>query len=445
MTSRKNALLYITGSLFCLVLVARDPESQDRLLTGSAAFGDYRQQQPGLLRRITVADLPLPFATPSAKNHPKLVDRPEGVLPKCLPGFRVSLYADKLEAPRYIRTAPNGDLFVAESTAENGVNKVLVFRGISADGKPEQSGVFATGLKQPFGIAFYPPGPDPEFIYVANTDSIVRFPYRNGDLKVRGDGQTMVGDIPGGGRLAGGGHWTRDIAFSRDGKKMFVSVGSHSNVDDTDGNPAEFHRADILEYNPDGTGGRVYAWGIRNPVGIAVNPQTGVLWTSVNERDTLGDNLVSDYITHVEEQGFYGWPWFYLGNHQDPHFPGKHPELKDKVLVPDVLLQAHSASLAMTFYEGTQFPEQYRGDIFAAQHGSWNRSTRTGYEVVRVPLKGGKSSGEYQDFLTGFVNQDGEAWGRPAGVTIAKDGSMLVTDDGSKSIWLIRYSGQASQ
>jgi glucose/arabinose dehydrogenase len=362
-----------------------------------------------------------------------------------LPGFRVSLYEDKLEAPRYIRTAPNGDLFVAESTAENGVNKVLVFRGITTNGKPEQSRVFATGLKQPFGIAFYPPGPDPQYIYVANTDSVVRFPYRNGDLKARGEGQTVVGDIPGGGRLAGGGHWTRDIAFSRDGKKMFVSVGSHSNVDDTDGNPAEFHRADILEYNPDGTGGRVYAWGIRNPVGIAVNPQTGVLWASVNERDTLGDNLVPDYITHVEDQGFYGWPWFYLGDHQDPHFPGKHSELKGKVLVPDVLLQAHSASLAMTFYEGTQFPEQFRGDIFAAQHGSWNRSTRTGYEVVRVPLRDGKSSGEYQDFLTGFVNQNGEAWGRPASVTIAKDGSMLVTDDGSKSIWLIRYSEQASQ
>jgi glucose/arabinose dehydrogenase len=221
---------------------------------------------------------------------------------------------------------------------------------------------------------------------------------------------------------------------------MYVSVGSHSNLDDTDNNPVERHRANILEYNPDGTGERVYAWGIRNPVGIAVNPHTGELWASVNERDTLGDNLVPDYITHVTEGGFYGWPWFYMGSHQDPHFEGKHPELKNKVLVPDVLLQPHDASIEMAFYEGNQFPQEYQGDIFAAEHGSWNKAVRSGYEVVRVPLKNGHSGGEYEDFLTGFVTPDGQVWGRPAGVAIARDGSLLVTDDGSKTIWLVQYT-----
>src|SRR5205823_4105350 len=210
-------------------------------------------------------------------------------------------------------------------------------------------------LTLPFGIAFYPPGPEPKYVYVANTDSVVRFPYQNGDLKARGPAEKIVSSLPGFGRLRGGGHWTRDLAFSLDGKKMFVSVGSRSNVDDTDNNPAEYHRADILEANPDGSDLRVYARGIRNPVGIAIEPRTGVLWASMNERDLLGDNLPPDYITHVQEGGFYGWPWYYIGAHQDPRHKGKHPELKDKVIVPDVLVQAHNASLEMTFYEADQF------------------------------------------------------------------------------------------
>jgi glucose/arabinose dehydrogenase len=316
-----------------------------------------------------------------------------------------------------------------------------VFRGITKDGKPEKWEIFATQLQQPFGIAFYPPGPNPQYIYVGNTDSVVRYPYENGDLKARGPAEVIVPDIPGGGRLRGGGHWTRDLAFSHDGKKMYVSVGSHSNVDDPDLHPEEFHRADILEVNPDGTGLRVYAWGIRNAVGIAVHPETGELWASVNERDALGDNLPPDYITHIQEGGFYGWPWYYIGGNQDPRHQGKHPELKDKVIVPDVLLQPHNASLEMTFYQGEQFPPEYRGDVFAAEHGSWNKAVRTGYEVIRVPLKQGRATGEYQDFLTGFVTPDGDVWGRPVGVAVAKDGSLLVTDDGSGRIWRVSYVG----
>ncbi|MGA2990701.1 MAG: PQQ-dependent sugar dehydrogenase, partial [Candidatus Korobacteraceae bacterium] len=298
-------------------------------------------------------------------------------------------------------------------------------------------------LRRPFGIAFYPLGSAPKWVYVANTDSVVRFPYQSGDLKARGPEETVVKEIPGGGLLRGGGHWTRDIAFSKDGSKMFVSVGSRSNDDDSDGNPSEFHRADILEFNPDGSGQRVYAWGIRNAVGIAVDPASGELWCSTNERDGLGDNLVPDYITHVTGGGFYGWPWWYMGGHQDPRHKGKHPELQSKVITPDVLIQPHDASLEMTFYDGRQFPEEFRGDIFAAEHGSWNRSVRTGYEVIRVPMHhSGRARAEYQDFLTGFVTPKGEVWGRPVGVAVGKDGSLFVSDDGSRSIWRVSYTGK---
>jgi glucose/arabinose dehydrogenase len=299
--------------------------------------------------------------------------------------------------------------------------------------------VFGKGFNKPFGIALYPPGPDPRWLYVANTDSVVRLPYRNGDTVARGPAETVVAELPGGGLLRGGGHWTRDIAFSGDGKRMFVSVGSRSNNDDPDTTPAEKDRADVLEFAPDGSGRRVYASGIRNAVGIAVHPRSGELWASVNERDELGDELVPDYITHVEEGGFYGWPWYYIGGNWDPRHRGKHPALKKTTIVPDVLLQPHSASLQMLFYDGKQFPAEYTGDIFAAQHGSWNKAVRTGYSVIRVPMRGTRAPGDYEIFLTGFVTADGQVWGRPAGVAVAKDGALLVTDNGSNSIWRISY------
>ncbi len=406
------------------------------ILERNTAFSDYRQQKPGVIHKITPADLPKPYATQSVDNGPKLIARPKGAWPQALPGFKVELYAEGLKNPRLIRKAPNGDLFVAESEA----NTIRVIRGIGPNGKAQTSQDFATGLKQPFGIAFYPPGPNPKYVYIANTDSVVRFPYQNGDMKARGPVEVVAPDIPGGGRLRGGGHWTRDVVFSKDGKKMFVSVGSHSNVDDPDENRTEFHRADILEFNPDGSGLQVYAYGIRNPVGLAINPQTGELWASVNERDQLGDNLVPDYITHVQQGGFYGWPWYYTGGNQDPRHQGKHPELKNKVIVPDVLLQPHNASLEMTFYEGSEFPAEYKGDAFAAEHGSWNKANRTGYEVILVPMKNGHATGEYEDFLTGFVTSEGQVWGRPVGVAVAEDGSLMVTDDGSNSIWRVSYN-----
>ena len=396
-----------------------------------APFTDFRYEKPGKRRKITLKDLPTPFTTTSAGNGSKLVPRPEKAWPQVPPGFKVELYATGLDDPRLIRTAPNGDFFVAESHTGD----IRVFRGITAEGKAEQAEVFITGLNRPFGVNFYPPGPDPQWVYVGNTDSVVRFPYQNGDLKARGPAE-HIAELPG-----SDGHWTRDIQFTPDGKKMFVSVGSASNVDDPDTTPGEKNRADVLEFNPDGSEMRVYAYGIRNCVGLAVNPKTGELWCSVNERDALGDNLVPDYITHVQEGGFYGWPWWYMGGHQDPRHKGKHPELKDKVITPDVILHPHNASLGLTFYDGKQFPAEYQGDIFAAEHGSWNRSVRVGYELIRVPLhQTGHASGEYEDFMTGFVVDNGHVWGRPVGVTVAPDGSLLVTDDGSKSIWRISHT-----
>ena len=399
-----------------------------------APFTDFRYEEPGKVRKISAPDLPAPYATRSAENGPDVVQRPKDAWPKTLPGFKVEQYATGLENPRLLRTAPNGDIFLAESSA----GSIKVFRGIASDGKAQQTATFATGLNQPYGINFYPPGPNPQWIYIGDTDAVVRFPYKSGDLKASGAPQHVV-DLP-----TGGGHWTRDIQFTADGKKMLVAVGSGSNVDDPDTHPREKNRADILEFNPDGSNMRVYAYGIRNAGGgLAMNAKTGELWCSVNERDGLGDNLVPDYITHVQDGGFYGWPWWYMGANQDPRHKGKHPELKEKAIVPDVLLQAHNASLERTFYDGKQFPAEYAGDIFASEHGSWNRSVRAGYEVIRVPLhQTGHSTGEYEDFVTGFVVDNGHVWGRPVGITVAKDGSLLFSDDGSNTIWRVVHTGQ---
>jgi glucose/arabinose dehydrogenase len=414
---------------------ADEPKHPGGVLTGRAALGDWTTDAPGVRRKITVEDLAVPYATPSANNHPKVVKRPARAWPKAPDGFRVTEFATGLSQPRVIVRAPSGDLFLAES----GANRVRVLRDADGDGKPEVNQVFAAGLDRPFGIAFHPPGPTPEYVYVGNTGSVVRFPYRNGDARVSGPAEVVVKDIPSGNEeVGGGGHWTRDLEFSADGKTLYVSVGSRSNASD-DGR--ETRRANILAFDPDGKHERVYAWGLRNAVGLATHPETKQLWVSVNERDALGDNLVPDYVTHVEEGGFYGWPWYYLGPHQDPRHQGKHPELKSKVVVPDVLLQSHTASLDMTFYDGASFPKEYRHDAFAAQHGSWNRARRTGYKVIRVPMREGKATGEYEDFLVGFVTRDGDVWGRPVGVAVAKDGALMVTDDGSGTVWRVAYVG----
>jgi glucose/arabinose dehydrogenase len=379
--------------------------------------------------------LPPPYATKSVDAGSRVVKRPEGAWPKAPAGFRVDEFQTGLSNPRLIRTAPNGDLFVAES----GAGRIRVLRAKDGSRRAEVNEVFASGLDRPFGIAFYPPGAQPKWVYVGETGRVVRFAYSNGDLHARGKPEVVVADIPSGGFLRGGGHWTRDVAFTNDGRRMFVSVGSHSNVQEG-GRPDETRRADVLEFAPDGTGERIYASGIRNAVGIAVHPGTGELWASVNERDELGDDLVPDYVTRVRDGGFYGWPWYYIGAHQDPRHSGERPELASKVIVPDVLLQSHSASLEMCFYTGRQFPAEYATDAFAAEHGSWNRRRKTGYKVIRIPIEKGIPTGEYEDFLTGFVTPSGEVWGRPVGVAVAHDGALFVTDDGGELVWRVSYS-----
>ncbi len=416
-------------------------ESQSNVLTGGAAFGDWRQDKPGLVRHIRPADLPKPGATASAANVSHVVRRPANAVPQAPAGFKVELLAEGLRGPREMRTAPNGDIFVAETRA----GRVRVLR-LSEDGsKPVKDEVYAGGLHEPFGIAFFP-ADNPQWVYVANTDSVVRFRYRNGDLKSDGKPETVIAELP------TGGHSTRDIVFTGDGKRMLLSVGSRSNdAEGMKGNASadklalgasgglETRRADVLSFNPDGTDAKIFATGIRNCVGLAIHPATGDAYCSTNERDGVGDNLVPDYVTRVREGAFYGWPWFYIGNHEDPNHAGERQDLKDKISVPDVLIQAHSASLGLTFYNGGAFPAEYRGDGFAAEHGSWNRARRTGYKVIRIRMKDGAPTGEYEDFMTGFVINDSEVWGRPVGVTVTRDGALLVSEDGNGTIWRITH------
>jgi glucose/arabinose dehydrogenase len=480
---------------------------QQPLLTGQSAFTDWSQQAPGVRHKITLADLPQPDPSQSVGNQPNLIPRPSDAWPIAPAGFKVTLYAggdaaplqrkDNTEhmrlsggtftQPRIVRTAPNGDIFLADT----GAGTIFVLRGATPDGKAATIEKFATGLDHPFGIAFYPNGPNPKYIYVGNATTIQRFAYTPGDLHATGAPETMVPDIPGYAQLQGGGHSSRDVVFTKDNKHMLVSVGSASNVDDADTHPKEFHRADVLEFSPEGKFEEVYASGIRNCVGEAINPVTGALWCSTNERDELGNHLVPDYVTSVPEHSFFGWPWYYMGGTLDPRLhdpctngPGgnqqlstpltadeakncKHIDLSKKVVTPDVLVQPHMASLEMTFYpehtstthdwpkrpgsdsfkgETTQtmpsaFPAQFKGGAFAAEHGSWNRDPRAGYEVIFIPLNFGESKGEYDDFLTGFVTKTGQVWGRPVGVTVANDGSLIVVDDGSRSVWRVTYTG----
>lgn len=405
-----------------------------KLLTGKSALEGFSSDAPGVRRKLTLDDLPAPNEEESVKNQPDIVDPPAGAAPQVPEGFVVTRFVTDLKAPRMLKTAPNGDVFVAESKSD----RVRVLRDADGDGHAEVNEVFSKDLKEPFGIAFYPPGPSPTHVYVANTDSVVRFPYKAGDVKASAKPQVLVKNIPGGGQLTGGGHWTRDIVFSKDGQKMFVSVGSKSNVEV---DKSEARRARIFEYTPDGKNERVFASGLRNPVAMAFHPDTSELWTTVNERDELGEQLVPDYVTHVESGGFYGWPWFYLGAHPEPRLKDKDEQppagLKEKVIVPDVLLQSHSAALGMAFYTADMFPESYRGQAFVALHGSWNAEKRTGYKVISIPFKSGKATGEYVDFMTGFVTSDGKVWGRPVGLTVAKDGALLVSDDEGNAIWRV--------
>jgi glucose/arabinose dehydrogenase len=430
--------------LALLLALVSASASAEPVLQGKDAYGSWQSDKPGTVRLIRPQDLPRPGASPSVANFSRVVARPSGATPLVPPGFKIELLAEGLSDPRILRVAPNGDIFVAETRA----GRIRLLR--ADDARIVTDEVFASGLNRPFGIAFFPNGDNPQWLYIANTDSVVRFAYRSGDLKASGKPERVVANL-----AHGSGHSTRDIVFTPDNKRMLVSVGSAGNAGEGMGNPPggleawsraqpigalwgyEAERAAVLAFDTEGKNRKFYATGVRNCVGLAIQPQSGLPWCSTNERDGLGDDLVPDYVTSVQEGAFYGWPWFYIGANEDPRHAGARPDLKDKVTIPDVLLQPHSASLGMTFYEGSQFPPEYRGDAFAAEHGSWNRSKRTGYKVIRIRMKDGKPTGEYEDFVTGFVVNDKDVWGRPVGVAVAKDGALLISEDGNGTIWRV--------
>ena len=431
------ASLVLGFLLFATPALAQQAETR----AGAAAFGDWRADAPGVRRKITPADLPPPFATAGAARSSRLVARPRDAKPLAPAGFNVELLAQGFSGPRVLRVAQNGDVFVAETSA----GRVRVLRGRGADQKIE---TFAQGLDGPFGVAFHPPVGEPRFVYIATQTQVTRWPWRMGDMKPSGEGKVVVRILP------GGGHSTRDIAFSPDGATLYVSVGSATNVAENIArfSPAqiaafekangvgaawspEVDRAVVLAFDPEGRGKRTFATGLRNCAGLTVSP-AGDPWCVVNERDMLGDDLPPDYATRVRDGGFYGWPWYYAGANEDPRHKGARPDLAGKVLVPDVLIQPHSAPLGIAFYTGEIFPPEWRG-AYVTLHGSWNRSKSTGYKVVRLIFRDGAPTGEYEDFLTGFAIDDNNAWGRPVCVAVAADGALLVGEDVNGTIWRV--------
>lgn len=370
--------------------------------------------------------LPPPFQTKSALRSSKVVPQPANAQLSVPKGFKINVFAEgKFQYPRWMALAPNGDVFVADSRAKS----VIVLRDSNKDGKADQRFVFSAKLSQPFGMAFHK-----DWFYVANTDSVVRFKYKSGQTEAAGEPEKVVELTPGGYNQ----HWTRNILFSKDGKQMFVSIGSATNVDVE----ADPKRAAISVYDPDGKNHRIYAGGLRNPIGLAWNPKTGELWTAVNERDGLGDDLVPDYATSVKEGGFYGWPYSYIGGNKDPRRK-EETDLVGKAIVPDVLFTSHVAALGIQFYTGKMFPKEYQGDAFVAFHGSWNRAKLSGYTVVRIPFdeKGKLEGNKYENFVSGWLPDENsnEVWGRPVGLLVHADGSLLIADDGGKKIWRVSY------
>ena len=447
----KRRLFVVTTSTLALGAAMTAAYALDSR-SGRSAFGDWHIDNPGLIRKILPEDIAAPLETPSDANRSKVVPKPADASLKTMAGFTVVPFATGMTGARVMRMAPNGDIFLSRSRPDGAIT---ILRPSKAGDKAEKIETFTSGLKDPYGIAFYPPGPDPKWVYIGMEGKVVRFPFKLGDLKPSGPMETIVTDLA----VPGGGHWTRDVSFSPDGKVMYVAVGSGSNVADSMGpQPADLAqwekthslgsawdkeewRANVLTYTPDGKNKSVYAAGIRNCSGLTVQPGTGTVYCSTNERDRLGDNTPPDYITSVKKGAFYGWPWYYIGAHEDSRpGGGPRPDLKNKVTPPDVLLQSHSAPLGMSFNPGGNFPAEWKGDGFAALHGSWNRSLHTGYKIVRLPFKNGKPTGEYQDFVLGFTAGEENVWGRPVDVAFAKDGSMLFSEDGNGVVYRVTYS-----
>jgi len=430
------------------------------------AVADWKKDAPGRVHRIDINTLPAPFATASARNLPHVVAKPERAKLAVPPGFHVEVFVDGLTGPRTMLVAPNGDVILAETKA----GKLKLLRP-TADGKTATVTVFASGLQQPYGLAFYPSAGNPRWLYVAEVNRVVRYAFTEGMTAAMQVPEVIIPQLS----PVAGGHVTRDIVFSPDGKKLYVAVGSLSNYAekmakktldearswqaqeglgaawDNEENRAQVRVFDVGGGNADDTTagtladtrGRAYATGLRNCSGMTVQPGTGEVWCAVNERDALGDNLVPDYATRVQEGAFYGWPWYYLGNREDPRLAGERPDLAGKMTNPDVPFTSHSAAMSIKFYSATEgrslLPAKYHGMPFVVLHGSWNRGERTGHKVVTLPMRGGKPTGEYVDFLTGFINEEGGAWGRPVAIAVAKDGSLLLADDGANVVYRISY------
>lgn len=409
-----------------------------------------RQMPPASVVTFKPSDLPAPKTgtdpeAPDFQSKAQVIEPAQGAAPKVPDGFAVEVFATGLRQPRNMQIAPKGDIFLAES----GTGRVLVFPATAAGNAPAKPEVFAENLERPYGIVFQPPA-DPQNVYVAAANQVVRYPYRGGDIKAKGPAEVVISDIP------TKRHWTRDLAISQDGNRLFVAVGSGSNLagDMPDRTPEQIReyekthgrgatwgeeedRAVVQVFDPEGKTVRNYATGLRNCSGLSMRPGTDDLWCVGNERDHLGENVPPDYLTRVQEGGFYGWPWYYIGDNEDPRLKGKRPDLRGEVRVPDVLIQPHSSALSVVFYDADAFPSDYRGDAFVALHGSWNRPMRTGYKVIRVLMEDGRPTGEYEDFMTGFVIDNDRVWGRPAGVAVTRDGALLVSDDGNGTIFRI--------
>lgn len=409
--------------------------------------GTTEKQDTGTKQEL---NLPAPDEKAAKTKFSKVIGWPEGKTPVAPAGFTVTKFAGKIKSPRNIYIAPNGDILVVLSNSERNTkekianaltgkdkaevsgasaNTVLLYRDTNNDGKFDLQTTFLSGLDQPYGVLIIG-----NSFYVANTDGLYQYPYKTGDTKITGKGKKIV-ELPAGGY---NNHWTRNLIASADNSKIYITVGSGSNAAEN-GMENEIRRAGILEVNPDGSGEQIYASGLRNPVGVAWAPGTNVLWTAVNERDGLGDDLVPDYITSVKRGGFYGWPYSYFGQHEDPRLKGQHPELVKSAIVPDFAVGSHTASLGLAFYTGKKFPAKYQNGAFIGQHGSWNRSVLAGYKVAFVPFKNGRPDGKLEDFLTGFIADEGkgEVYGRPVGVAVTHDGAILVADDVSSTIWRV--------
>jgi glucose/arabinose dehydrogenase len=422
--------------IICCMAAALITSCKGREKQQQAEIDSAAAKQPATEVATTSQDitLPPPYETKSAKNFSKVIGWPSGKAPVAPAGFTVEKFADSLKSPRWLYVLPNGDVLAALADKKDKSPNLIVLFHLSEGGVAPRRDTFLSHLNQPFGMLVLN-----NYFYVANTDGVLRYPYTNGQSKITGPGQSIISVPPAGYNN----HWTRNIIANANGSKLYISVGSGTNNAEH-GIAYEEHRANILEADPDGKGLRVYASGLRNPIGMGWAPGTAALWASVNERDELGDNLVPDYLTHVEDGGFYGWPYSYYGQHIDPRIPAdqQKPDLVRRAIIPDVPLGAHTASIGLAFYTGKSFPAKYQGGAFIGQHGSWNRSQLAGYKVAFVPFSNGKPSGPPEDFLTGFVadGSKAEVYGRPVGLAVLPDGSLLVADDSGNAIWRVRVN-----